>query len=108
MRKQICCSLLFVLLSLPFAAVHGAEKPRKRQATGTLLAVNPSKLSLSKRFGRNQATWNFTVSPGTSLPSGAAKGSRVTIYYHEEKSQRIADRVKVVEAAPAIENKPGA
>jgi hypothetical protein len=76
-------------------------KPKQHQATGTLAASAPAQLAILKQFGRNKAQWAFVVNAKTAFDAKPAKGARVRILYHEEKGLRVADRVKILEAAPA-------
>ena len=74
--------------------------PKTHQATGTVASANAKGLVLIKQFGRNKVNWNFTLTPKTTLDGKLVKAERVRVYYHEEKGQRVAERVRVVEAAP--------
>ena len=84
-----------VTAALPGAA---AQQTKPHQATGTIASMSATKLTMTKQFGRNKAQWNFTIPPKTTVPAEVSKGARVTIYYHEEKDIRIADRIKLLDA----------
>jgi hypothetical protein len=75
-------------------------KPKQHQATGTVAASAPAQLAILKQFGRNKTQWAFVVNAKTAFDAKPAKGARVRILYHEEKGLRVADRVKILEAAP--------
>ncbi len=77
-----------------------ASAPKQHQATGDVAASASTQLVILKQFGRNKVRWTFVTNPKTRLDGKAAKGARVRIFYHEEKGQRVADRVKIMEAAP--------
>ena len=81
--------------------------PKTHQATGTVASANAKGLVLIKQFGRNKVNWNFTLTPKTALDGKLVKAERVRVYYHEEKGQRVAERVRIVEAAPtaAVQSK---
>jgi hypothetical protein len=77
-----------------------ASAPKQHQATGDVATSAPAQLVILKQFGRNKVRWTFVTSPKTKLDGKAAKGARVRIFYHEEKGQRVADRIKIMELAP--------
>ncbi len=76
-----------------------AEKAKQHQATGAVVSFTDTRLVISKATGKNKSDWPFALSPQTKIQGKLAKGARVTVYYHEEKTQRIAHRVKVLEAS---------
>jgi len=88
------------------AAVHTGAQVKQHQATGTVLVATPAQVTILKKVGRNTTKWNFVVNPKTKLETKPAKSMRVRIYYHEEKSQRIADRIKT--APPTSTSPPAA
>jgi len=100
--KSLAASLALAMAMMSMAGVpsaaHAQVKPH--QATGIVAASVPAQLVILKKFGRNQVRWTFVVNPKTAFDGKAAKGARVRIVYHEEKEQRIADRVKILEPAP--------
>ena len=77
-----------------------ASAPKQHQATGDVAASASTQLVILKQFGRNKVRWTFVTNLKTKQDGKAAKGARVRIFYHEEKGQRVADRVKIMEAAP--------
>jgi hypothetical protein len=83
------------LVVLLFAtALPGGAQVKQHQATGTVLVATPVEVTILKKIGRNTTKWNFVVNAKTKLETKPAKSMRVRIYYHEEKNQRIADRIK--------------
>ena len=99
---SLAASLALVVTMMSMAGVPGAAgaQVKPHQATGVVAASAPAQLVILKKFGRNQVRWTFVVNPNTAFDGKAAKGARVRIVYHEEKEQRIADRVKILEPAP--------
>ncbi len=81
------------------------EKPKEHQATGTVVSLSSTSLVISKAVGKKKSEWTFVITPQTKTQGSVAKDARVTVYYHEEKDQKIAHRVKVW-AAKASEKKP--
>jgi hypothetical protein len=86
------------------AAAPGTAKPKQHQATGIVASSAPAQLAILKQFGRNKTQWTFVVNAKTAFDAKPAKGARVRILYHEDKSLRVADRVKILEAAPAAKS----
>ena len=84
----------------PVTADSTASAPKQHQATGDVATSASTQLVILKQFGRNKVRWTFVTNPKTKLDGKAAKGAHVRIFYHEEKGQRVADRVKIMEAAP--------
>ena len=88
-----------------FAAIlPAAAQVKQHQATGTVLVAAPTQVTILKNVGRNTTKWNFVVNANTKLETKPAKSMRVRIYYHEEKNQRIADRIKPAPAAPVSQS----
>lgn len=81
-----------------------AEKPKEHQATGTVVSFSKTSLVISKT--RPKGEWTFTLTPKTKTTGTLAKDAKVTVHYHEEKDQKTADRINVLEAKP--ESKPPA
>lgn len=92
-------TLAMMMVSMAPMAANAQVKPH--QATGIVAASSPAQMIILKKFGRNQVRWTFVVNGRTAFDNKAAKGARVRIVYHEEKEQRIADSVKILEPAPA-------
>lgn len=82
----------------PAAKAKATEKPKEHQATGTVVSSSATSLAISKAVGKNKSEWTFALTPKTKTQGSATKNAKVTVYYHEEKDQKIADRVKVWEA----------
>lgn len=82
-----------------------AEKPKEHQATGTVVSSSSTNLVISKAVGKKKSDWTFVITPQTKTQGTVAKDAKVTVYYHEEKDQKIAHRVKVWEGK-AAEKKP--
>jgi hypothetical protein len=101
MRLAPSLVLAMAIMSMAGAAIAARPQVKPHQATGVVAASVPAQLVILKKFGRNQVRWTFVVNPKTAFDGKAAKGARVRIVYHEEKEQRIADRVKILEPAPA-------
>jgi hypothetical protein len=93
-------ALVVAMMSMAGAPMAARAQVKPHQATGIVAAASPAQLAILKKFGRNQVRWTFVVNPKTAFDGKAAKGARVRIVYHEEKEQRIADRVKILEPAP--------
>ena len=102
LTKGLAGSLVLAMALMSMAGAPGAAhaQVKPHQATGVVAASVPAQLVILKKFGRNQVRWTFVVNPKTAFDGKAAKGARVRIVYHEEKEQRIADRVKILEPAP--------
>ncbi len=73
------------------------EEPKKHQATGTVVSSSNTSLVISKGTAKKKAEWTFVITPKTKTQGTVAKDAKVTVFYHEEKDQKIADRVKVWE-----------
>lgn len=82
----------------PAAKAKATEKPKEHQATGTVVSSSATSLVISKAVGKNKSEWTFALTPKTKTQGSVTKNAKVTVYYHEEKDQKIADRVKVWEA----------
>jgi len=76
------------------AALPAGAQVKQHQATGTVLVATPIQVTILKKVGRNTTKWDFVVTAKTELETKPAKSMRVRIYYHEEKNQRIADRIR--------------
>jgi hypothetical protein len=100
MRLAPSLVLAMAIMSMAGATIAARAQVKPHQATGVVAASVPAQLVILKKFGRNQVRWTFVVNPRTAFDGKAAKGARVRIVYHEEKEQRIADRVKILEPAP--------
>jgi hypothetical protein len=85
----------------PAAQGKATEKPKEHQATGAVVSSSATSLVISKAAGKGKSEWTFVVTPKIKTQGPVAKGAKVTVYYHEEKDQKIADRIKVWEATPA-------
>lgn len=90
-----------VIALLVATVLPAAAQVKQHQATGTVLVAAPTQVTILKKVGRNTTKWNFVVNANTKLETKPAKSMRVRIYYHEEKTLRIADRIKSAPAAPA-------
>lgn len=118
MRKDILRLLagtLFITLvavgatpasAAPAFPAGGAQQFKEHQATGTVKSVSSTRLVLIKQFGRNKTDWTFQLSGDTKMQGVPAKAARVTVYYHEEKGQRIADKIKVLPGKPGAAKAP--
>ncbi len=73
--------------------------------TGQVVSSNATSLTISKEKGKAKAESTFAITAKTKTDGTVAKDAKVTVYYHREKDQRIADRVKVWEGK-AEEKKP--
>ena len=74
------------------------EKPKEHQATGTVVSSSASSLTISKGKGKVKAEWTFVVTPKTKIKGTVAKDAKVTVHYHEDKGDKVADRINVHEA----------
>lgn len=90
----------------PKAKSEAMEKPKEHQATGTVVSFTDTSLVISKGTGKGKSEWTFVRNGKTTTRGTLAKDAKVTVYYHEEKDQRIAHRIKVW--APAAAEKPPA
>ncbi len=86
-----------------------ADKPKEHQATGKVVSFSATSLVISKAVGKKTSEWTFVLTPKTKTQGTLAKGGKVTVHYHEDKDQKIADRIKVWEASsgtkPAAKSK---
>ena len=94
------------MLILVLAAVSAAAQQKQHQATGTVATSAPTQLTILKKFGRNKARWSFAVTPKTKVDGRLIPTVRVRVFYHEEKGQKIADRVKIMGVGSAATSKP--
>ena len=76
------------------------EKAKEHQATGTVVSSGASSLTISKGKGKGKAEWTFVVTPKTKTKGTVAKDAKVTVFYHEDKGDKVAHRIKVWEAKP--------
>jgi hypothetical protein len=83
-----------------------ADKPKEHQATGKVVSFNATSLVISKGVGKKTSDWPFVLNAKTRTQGMLAKNAKVTVHYHQDKDQKIADRIKVWEAAS--EAKPAA
>jgi len=83
---------------------HGAQKPaqafKKHQATGIVVSLSDTSLTIARGRGEKKTNWLFTRTERTRWQGIIKRGAKVVVYYHEEKGKRIADRIKVTEPAP--------
>ena len=79
---------------------------KRHQATGSVASSGANQLVLLKTFGRNQARWNFVLNAKTKLDGKVTKGTRVRIYYHDDKGQRVAEQIKVLTPTVPAASKP--
>ena len=82
-----------------------ADKPKEHQATGKVVSFNTTSLVISKGV-KKTSDWPFVLNAKTKTQGMLAKNAKVTVHYHQDKDQKIADRIKVWEAAS--ETKPAA
>lgn len=75
-------------------------KPVTHQATGTVVSAGSTQIVVARQFGRNKVNWTFVVNAKTNMEGKPAKAMRVRVYYHDDKSQHVAERVRIVAAAP--------
>jgi hypothetical protein len=87
-----------------------AEKPRKHQATGIVIRLTDTSIVVARGRGKTKTNWSFVRDEKTRTVGILTRAAKVTVYYHEENRKRIAERIKVVEAAtpPAANLKPPA
>ena len=78
-------------------------KPVTHQATGTVVSAAATQIVVTRQFGRNKVNWTFVMSAKTNVEGKPAKAMRVRVYYHDDKSQHVAERVRIVAAAPAMQ-----
>ena len=99
-RRGPSALLAFILLSLGRGGTAEAQvKPH--QATGTVAAASSSQVVILKKFGRNTTRWTFLINAKSKLDIKPIKNQRVRIYYHEEKGQRIAERIRLADPSGA-------
>jgi hypothetical protein len=99
--KAAALLLIFVL-----SAISAAAQQKQHQATGTVATSAPTQLTILKKFGRNKARWNFAVTPKTKVDGRLLPTVRVRVYYHEDKGQKVADRVKIMGLGASAASKP--
>src|SRR5713226_3448612 len=89
----------------PPSKAASADKPKEHQATGKVVSFNTTSLVISKGV-KKTSDWPFVLNAKTKTQGMLAKNAKVTVHYHQDKDQKIADRIKVWEAAS--ETKPAA
>lgn len=105
-RILISAAILSAMLLANGPAAKAAQEKR-HQATGTVATSNSTQLVLLKKFGRNQAHWNFVLNPKTKIEGKLTKGERIRIYYYADaKGQRVAEQIKMLTAASPAAPKP--
>jgi hypothetical protein len=71
--------------------------PKKHQATGIVLTLSDTSLVVAKGRGEKKTNFSFVRAPETRTTGTLKRGVKVTVFYHEEKGKKIADRIKILE-----------
>jgi hypothetical protein len=86
------------------------ETPKRHQATGIVIRLTDTTIVVTRGRGKQKTNWSFVRNEKTKTIGLLTRAAKVTVYYHEENGKRIAERIKVLEAAtpPAANLKPPA
>lgn len=74
--------------------------PKKHQATGIVLTLTDASLTIAKGRGEKKTNLTFVRNAKTRTVGTLKRSVKVTVYYHDEKGKKLADRIKVLDEPP--------
>src|SRR5262245_26121486 len=87
-----CVAALVVTLS--GSAFAGKKTPTKRVAVGTITSIDANQVVVNERVKGKDQPMTFRLDPSTQKTGNLKNGTLVTIQYHSENNQNIANSVR--------------
>src|SRR5262245_46401494 len=93
---------LILMLSVgAFAGKTGKKGTAKHLAFGTIASIDANQVVVNEKVKGKEQQMTFLLNSGTAKSGNLTNGSPVTIQYHTENNQKIANSIRERSSGPA-------